>query len=359
MRTAHVRCGDDLRETLGPAGFRRRLRALHGPGVPGPGPRTADPAEFDAVRAEWLARAYDLDAGTRVRERLSQERAALDTLDTLRPGAAVVRARLVRPGDPHPAAGPAGTTGPRCTSGCGCSRSTRSPARTRSSGSGSSPRRSWRRSPGRSGRSARTSSPPRSGPGRAERAGPDRAWPGSAARRCPTCPVRSAGTWPELPWTTDGLSLSERLCLRAVSAGPLPFPARLPGPPGRRSAAVSRRRHAAAGAAAAARRRAPARWPCGTARYQLTAYGQRSCTATRPGRPSPAGSAASCCPAGAGTPTRPAAGPRPERTGGPVTPARWAAPKETAKRLHQMVTLRNVGRVDLAGCRRPGCRGCP
>lgn len=80
MRTAHVRCGDDIRDTLGPAGFEGDFLAFTDPVCQGPVPRTEDPAEFDAVRADWLARAYDLDV-TSVAQRLAAERAGLDRLD--------------------------------------------------------------------------------------------------------------------------------------------------------------------------------------------------------------------------------------------------------------------------------------
>jgi hypothetical protein len=78
----------------------------------------------------------------------------------------------------------------------------------------------------------------------------------------------------ELPWTTDGLSLSERLCLRAVSPGPLPFAAvyqahqdadPLPYLGDVMLAPVLRRLHDAERPALALR----------GGEYQLTAYGQR------------------------------------------------------------------------------------
>ncbi|MEU8000435.1 DUF1835 domain-containing protein [Catellatospora sp. NPDC049111] len=272
MRTVHVRCGDDLRETLGPAGFPGDFVPFTDPVCQGPVPRTADPAEFDAIRADWLAGAYDLDAGP-VRERLSQERAALDTLDAYdrvllwfehdwfdqailirllallahRP-ALHGRLRLMSidafPGE-DPFIGFGQLSAPQLATLAGRER-----------------------------------------PVTAEQfAAAERAW---AALAVPD-PLTLAGITDEalpylsravrrhlveLPWTTDGLSLSERLCLRAVSPGPLPFAAvyrahqdadPLPYLGDVMLLPVLRRLHDAERPALALR----------GGEYQLTAYGQR------------------------------------------------------------------------------------
>ncbi|MEV0456987.1 DUF1835 domain-containing protein [Catellatospora methionotrophica] len=272
MRTAHVRCGDDLRETLVAAGFPGDFVPFTDPVSQGPVPRTADPAEFDAVRADWLASAYDLDRAP-VFERLSRERAGLDALDAYDrvvlwfehdwfDQAILIRLLTVL---------------------------ARRPAlheRLRLLSIGAFPGEDPFIGFGQLSASQLATLAGRERPVAPDQfAAAERAW---AALSAPD-PVALAGIdgdalpylrravarhLAELPWTTDGLSLSERLCLRAVSAGPLPFPAvfqahqdgdPLPYLGDVMLLPVLRRLHEAERPALASR----------GGQYQLTAYGQR------------------------------------------------------------------------------------
>ncbi|HEX6498233.1 MAG TPA: hypothetical protein VF054_04285 [Micromonosporaceae bacterium] len=104
MRTLHIQCVDDLREDLEPAAATREAAALEAaaagepvvtreaPAVPGdrlsladpicqgPVPDETDPDRFDDLRSAFIASAYALDRD-RVRQRLAEDRAALAKLD--------------------------------------------------------------------------------------------------------------------------------------------------------------------------------------------------------------------------------------------------------------------------------------
>lgn len=75
----HIRRGDDLRAKLGPAGFPGDYLTWIDPVCQGPLPDVPDDA-FDAVRAEFLAMEYGFDP-VATRERLRVERAGFDRLD--------------------------------------------------------------------------------------------------------------------------------------------------------------------------------------------------------------------------------------------------------------------------------------
>jgi hypothetical protein len=75
----NVRCGDDLRDMLAPAGFDGEYLRYVDPVAQGPLPATDDPDEFDAVRAEWISTAYRVELDD-ARAQLAGERAALKQL---------------------------------------------------------------------------------------------------------------------------------------------------------------------------------------------------------------------------------------------------------------------------------------
>lgn len=229
MRTLHIECVDDLREDLEPAAATREAAAReaaatrspsgaaaatgHAPAGPGgdrlslsdpvcqgPVPDETDPDRFDDVRAEFISSGYGLDQD-RVRERLAADRAALAKLDgydrvVLDFGAdwyhrcALIRVLATLAGQPelrgrvHLADPHAPGEQPRPVDDALFALGTQAWAALRSA----------------------TPEPLED-----LAAAGDQALSGLAAG------IRRHLA--ELPWTTDGLSLSERLCLRAVAGG--------------------------------------------------------------------------------------------------------------------------------------------
>jgi hypothetical protein len=78
VRVLNVRCGDDLRDTLGPAGFEGDYLAVTDPLCQGPVP--AEAAGFDHVRAAWISEGYGVPFAE-AQERIAAERAAVDSLE--------------------------------------------------------------------------------------------------------------------------------------------------------------------------------------------------------------------------------------------------------------------------------------
>jgi hypothetical protein len=75
----HLRCGDDVREKLPLAGFVGDFQTFVDPLCQGPVPDEPDEERFLAVRADFVARAYDFPV-EEVRQRLRDEWVALDRL---------------------------------------------------------------------------------------------------------------------------------------------------------------------------------------------------------------------------------------------------------------------------------------
>jgi hypothetical protein len=74
----NIRCGDDLRDTLGPAGYDGDYLTVTDPLCQGPVP--AEAAGFDHVRAAWICEGYGVPFAE-AQQRVAAERAALDALD--------------------------------------------------------------------------------------------------------------------------------------------------------------------------------------------------------------------------------------------------------------------------------------
>lgn len=78
VRVLNLRCGDDLRETLGPAGYEGEYLAVTDPLCQGPVP--AEAAGFDHVRAAWICEGYGVPFAE-AQQRVADERAAVDGLE--------------------------------------------------------------------------------------------------------------------------------------------------------------------------------------------------------------------------------------------------------------------------------------
>ena len=74
----NLRCGDDLRATLGPAGYEGDYLAVTDPLCQGPVP--AEAAGFDHVRAAWISEGYGVPFAE-AQQRVAAERAAVEGLD--------------------------------------------------------------------------------------------------------------------------------------------------------------------------------------------------------------------------------------------------------------------------------------
>lgn len=77
VRVLNVRCGDDLRDTLGPAGYDGDYLAVTDPFCQGPLP--AEAAGFDHVRAAWISEGYGVSFDE-AQQRVATEREAVAAL---------------------------------------------------------------------------------------------------------------------------------------------------------------------------------------------------------------------------------------------------------------------------------------
>jgi hypothetical protein len=229
MRTVHVRCGDDLNETLPAAGFTGDVLTYSDPVSQGPVPAEPDEEAFAAVRADWLADALGLDRAETL-SRLRAERAALDRLDDYDrillwfehdwfDQAILIRllsklaarpaphSRLFLMSIDHVPGQPSGPAAPRFI------------------GFGQLTPEQLSMLVGHE-RPITPAMFALAGAAWAALRAPDPTgllW--VEDQSLPYLPAAIQRHLRELPWTTDGLGLSERLCLQAVASGPLTFPA--------------------------------------------------------------------------------------------------------------------------------------
>jgi hypothetical protein len=229
MRTVHVRCGDDLRKTLPAAGFTGDVLTFTDPVGQGPTPAEPDEDAFTAVRAGWLADTLRLDRAETL-ARLHAERDSLDRLDdydrimlwfehdwfdqailirllSMLAARPQLHSRLFLmsidhvPGQPSDPPAPRffgfGQLTPEQLSMLVGHERPVTPAMFALAGA------AWAalRAPNPTGL----------------------LW--VEDQSLPYLPAAVHRHLQDLPWTTDGLSLSERLCLQAVRSGPLTFPA--------------------------------------------------------------------------------------------------------------------------------------